>query len=403
MLMWACIILFAPLGLFWGVWLVLVVAGATRGGRAVGDRIEGLRIDVLVPAHNEEKMLPGLIESLKAQDVRLLGRVLVVADHCTDDTAALARHAGFEVLERNASPRGKPSALGEGVTLLSAQADRGAALMVVDADCICSSNLLTEAARELSRGAAVLQAAYILESKKSGLAGSMSVGFGLKNVIRPRGMKRLGLPTQLFGSGMVFRYDVLQSVHFADHLTEDMEMSLQLLKAGVRPVFLPHALVTSPTPEETGAMTRQRLRWEGGQVALWRQLPGRLIGLIIRGQWRAIISLIDWSAPPLAMGVMAWMAMSACVAVLVMLGVTSWWAFAGSVATAAMIGLYLVIGLLALSGVKGLVATLLHAPAFLWWKVSVYSRMARGGGVRQWERTDRDSTKVPAQTPVERP
>src|SRR5687768_11219780 len=57
---------------------------------------------VVIPAHNEELGLPETVHSVLASDYpadRL--RVLVVADNCTDGTAAVARRLGVECVERH--------------------------------------------------------------------------------------------------------------------------------------------------------------------------------------------------------------------------------------------------------------------------------------------------------------
>ena len=61
-------------------------------------------------------------------------RLLVVADNCTDHTAAVARAAGAEVLERrDAERRGKGYALAAGVDTL--RAGPPDVVVIVDADC----------------------------------------------------------------------------------------------------------------------------------------------------------------------------------------------------------------------------------------------------------------------------
>ena len=78
------------------------------------------RIGVLVPAHNESAGLLDTLEDIKAQ-LRSGDRILVVADNCTDDTAAIARTAGAEVTERHDPAKiGKGYALDWGLQHLSA-------------------------------------------------------------------------------------------------------------------------------------------------------------------------------------------------------------------------------------------------------------------------------------------
>ena len=87
-------------------------------------------------------------------------RVLVVADNCTDSTAALARAAGAEVLERDDTERrGKGYALD--FAFHASQAHGWAdAVVVVDADTEVSANLLEAFAARIENGAKAIQAHY---------------------------------------------------------------------------------------------------------------------------------------------------------------------------------------------------------------------------------------------------
>ena len=58
------------------------------------------RIAVLVPAHNESTGLRPTIDDIRAQ-LHAGDRLLVVADNCSDDTAAVAAAAGAEVVARH--------------------------------------------------------------------------------------------------------------------------------------------------------------------------------------------------------------------------------------------------------------------------------------------------------------
>ena len=73
------------------------------------------RMAVLVPAHNESCGLLPTLEDIKPQ-LRPCDRMLVIADNCTDDTAAVAAACGAEVIERrDAAKRGKGYALDFGL------------------------------------------------------------------------------------------------------------------------------------------------------------------------------------------------------------------------------------------------------------------------------------------------
>src|SRR5690242_1223505 len=87
-------------------YLLLLTGAAFRAVRRTPPRgrAPDRRFLFLVPAHNEEQLLPGLLENLCALDYpEPLYAVHVVADNCTDRTAELARRAGAIAHERSDS------------------------------------------------------------------------------------------------------------------------------------------------------------------------------------------------------------------------------------------------------------------------------------------------------------
>ena len=61
-------------------------------------------VGVVIPAHNEEELLPEALAALRvavglARQAGLTADVVVVADACTDSTAAIAREAGARLIE----------------------------------------------------------------------------------------------------------------------------------------------------------------------------------------------------------------------------------------------------------------------------------------------------------------
>jgi len=94
---------------------LLMLLGAVVYGRtkAPPPPCDTVSLAVLIPAHDEEAQLAATIRSL--QDTEYdpdRRRVIVIADNCTDRTAAVARAAGAEVWERSDTlHRGKGHAL----------------------------------------------------------------------------------------------------------------------------------------------------------------------------------------------------------------------------------------------------------------------------------------------------
>src|SRR5690606_226067 len=86
-------------GAWWTVLSVIAIR-PPRMNLPVPDRTPAFV--VVVPAHNEERLITRCVRSLQRAAKRYPGQVevLVVADNCTDATAADARTAGATVLER---------------------------------------------------------------------------------------------------------------------------------------------------------------------------------------------------------------------------------------------------------------------------------------------------------------
>lgn len=224
-----------------------------------------LTIAVLMPAHNEAKVIAATVSAARAV-MRAGDRLLVVADNCSDDTAARARSAGAEVVERqDPDNRGKGFALAHGVATLAATPPD--CVVILDADCEPQLGAIERIARiALARGRAV-QACYLFRPDRA--AGPVTrisnFAFMLKNRVRQRGMMRLAGTCVLTGSGMAFPWPQIAAADLANgEIVEDLVMGLRLGLAGLPPVYDDQAVVFSegaPSDEET---VKQRRRWEHG-------------------------------------------------------------------------------------------------------------------------------------------
>jgi len=122
----------------------------------------GWRLAVVVPARNEQQLLARCLESVAvaAAASRALPRrtpvdVVVVADSCTDDTAAIARSfAGVTVIETAVASVGAARRIGVDAVLASSAArfDR-LWIASTDADSVVPANWLVEQAAIARRGA----------------------------------------------------------------------------------------------------------------------------------------------------------------------------------------------------------------------------------------------------------
>lgn len=262
-----------------------------------------LRLAILVPAHNESVHLLPTMRCLQSQ--LLPGdRLLVIADNCQDDTAAVARAAGAEVLERqHASQRGKGYALAFGVDAL--RTARPDVVMVVDADCSVSPGGIQALAQRCMRTQCPVQMLDLMVAPAGAGLRTRMLEFAwlVKNQVRPLGSFRLGRACHLMGTGMALPWDLAASARLASgHIAEDMKLGVDMALAGRPTQFLTQARVTSEFPLDAAVARTQKTRWEHGHLQTLREELPRLLGALLRRPRAAILVLaMDLLIPPLAL------------------------------------------------------------------------------------------------------
>lgn len=262
---------------------------------------------VLIPAHDEAAVITPTLRSIAAQ-LRPDDRMLVIADNCSDATAAIAAAEGAAVTERHDPVRrGKGYALAHGL----AQAARWGhgVTIIVDADCLLSPGALHHLADQAARQGRPVQGDYRLEAAPGGSRASRFSAFAIrvKNYGRLLGGARLGIPCLLTGSGMAFPTALLARIELGSgEIVEDLLLAVDTTLHGAAPRFCPEALITSPLPATREAAETQRARWEGGYLSIMRRYVLRLLGTgIARGDARVAALALDLAIPPLSLLVAA--------------------------------------------------------------------------------------------------
>lgn len=276
------------------------------------------RVVVLIPAHNESTHLIPTLSSIKGQTLNGVD-VLVVADNCEDDTAQVAIAHGAMVIERtNQAERGKGYALDFGIQHLSAQ-QAPDYVVIVDADCILEKDALEQLIAASVRSSNPIQANYLMRNVGNPSIKMKIAEFAwmLKNFVRPLGFHRLGLPCQLTGSGMAFRWDVISKLSFATgHIVEDMKLGLDFAEIGNAPQFCPSAYVYSFFPTNEEGIQTQRTRWEHGHLGImFKDVPRILVQAIKDRNLSLLAMALDLFIPPLslmAMFLLLCLILSAC-------------------------------------------------------------------------------------------
>lgn len=353
----------------------------------------GLRrpaLAVLVPAHDEAGQIAGTVATLRA-GLTPGDRLVVVADNCRDATAAAARAAGAEVVERHdPARRGKGYALDCGYRHL-ARTGLPETLVVVDADCSFSPAGLDRIARLSAALDGPVQAAYRLDPPPQASSGHRLATFAtvLKQIGRPLGASRLGWPCGISGTGFAVPTRLLGTVGLANgHIAEDLKLGLDLALAGHPPRFCPQAEVTSALPAGAAARRAQQTRWEHGHLSLIPAYAGRLLGAALRrGDARLAAMALDLCVLPLVTLALAEAALTG-------LGL-AWWALGGGtgpllIAGASLALLVLAFGLAARRWGGGLLRwrDLAAVPRLVAGKAGILGRFALRRR-SEWVRTER--------------
>ena len=264
---------------------------------------------VLIPAYNEADSISNTIEALMEQTMSSL-KVVVIANGCTDQTAAIARRFPIIVMELPKLEHKKSQALNTAWQLHARDADL---VVCLDADTVLPSHAVEDWASEFTRS--------------SGLGGSSSKFTMLGEDFLTRLQRaefskwtdtalRRGYTTVLAGTGCALSGEVLRRVAAREDRdgpwvytsqVEDFELTYRIRELGYRCQVSPTVRAYTDSMTTVPALWGQRMKWQVGTVE-------DLLGL---GFSR--LTVIDWAqqASGLFMATMrlAWVSLMAVLAI----------------------------------------------------------------------------------------
>ena len=261
-------------------------------------------IAVLIPAHNEQQGIGATLDSLRSQ-LEPGDRIIVIADNCEDNTAAIARSYGAIAIERTDTvKRGKSYALDFGMRYLE-ENQPPETVIIVDADCLIQPDTLRRLASLAVHRNRPVQALYLMYSPPNSSLKTKIAEFAwaVKNWARALGYHRLGLPCQLMGTGMAFPWALIQKANIASgHIVEDLKLGLELANQKHPPLFCPEAVVTSVFPINNEGVKSQRTRWEHGHLGMIvTEAPALLLRSFAKFNIGMLALVLDMCVPPLAL------------------------------------------------------------------------------------------------------
>jgi 1,2-diacylglycerol 3-beta-glucosyltransferase len=250
-------------------------------------------IAIIIPAHDEELVIRGTLESLTSLDYEPYC-ILVLNDGSTDETGARARtfeHTGrVRVIDRppEVAAQGKGAVLNHAYRLLQELLDRGDPLVagfdpndvvvgVVDADGHLEPDALKEIARHFDHpSVGGVQMGVIIGNVDEGLiARCQDLEFTGFSQLAQAARDRIG-SVGLGGNGQFTRLEALRSLErdpWTDCLTEDLDLGLHLRRLGWQIRFCRTTSVTQQGVHTVRAWMRQRTRWAQGHYQCWDHIP----------------------------------------------------------------------------------------------------------------------------------
>ncbi|MBP3645295.1 MAG: glycosyltransferase family 2 protein [Clostridia bacterium] len=276
------------------LWQVLIsFFGFSRKTKNYQDHEPEKRFLVLVPAHNEEKVIGDIINNLSHMDYpREMYDFYILADNCTDHTADVARSMGANVLEffkdGPDAPTGKPIALQKALNALEGYQDKYDLVMFFDADNLADPNMFREVNSQFvdANGKADIIQCYLGAKNRKGMVALFYyMSYTITNRFFQFAKSRMGLNSVIGGTGFAVSAKYLHSRGgwTAMSLTEDFELQIEATCEGRRILWNNNVRIYDEKPTRFRASFRQRTRWAQGHWFVAFKNTGRLFKSLVKG------------------------------------------------------------------------------------------------------------------------
>lgn len=242
-----------------------------RRKRYFARRSYGPLVSVLLPAWNEEVGLVVTLKTILASSYRPL-EIIVINDGSTDRSDAIMRaflqkyqqHAkgsdgSIPIVYRTRPNEGKGAALNTGLALA-----RGEIIVTFDADCVVQKDAIKHLV------------SYFADVEVMAVAGNIQIGntrtiLGLIQSLEytlgfqcKKAEALLGMVFVIGGAASAFRREIFTRLGGYDTktLTEDLDLSLRIQRAGMRIVYASEAVIHTEGPTTLRGLLKQRFRWK---------------------------------------------------------------------------------------------------------------------------------------------
>ncbi|WP_227875699.1 glycosyltransferase family 2 protein [Aphanothece sacrum] len=344
---------------------------------------------ILIPAHNEAKVISESLDALLTQ-LMPQDKIVVIADNCSDQTAEIVKEKGLTVIERqNSQQRGKGYAVDYGLKFLESNPPE--VVVILDADSLMEANTLDYLVKLAYAKQKPIQSTYLMKTDLNPSMKDRISAFAImvKNLVRPYGLTQFNMPCLLNGSGMAFPWSIIRQVPVANnHTVDDMQLSVDLAIAGYAPYYCPQGQVMGRLMQQDQGKS-QRTRWEHGHLSqILIQVPHLLQASVKQQRLDLLILALELAVPPLSVLVIFWLSFTSFSLIAAIVGF-SWFPFLmfliqGLLILVSIIGSWFKFGQSIIPGMM-----LLAIPQYLIWKLPIYLNFLQKPEIN-WNKTERD-------------
>ena len=257
------------------------------------------RYAIIIAARNEQTVLGNLLDSIAAQDYPAQNlTTFVVADNCTDQTAAVARQHGAICYERfNDRECTKGFALRYLFEMIERDygRDRFDGYLIFDADNLLMHDYISRMNDAFDAGERVVVS---YRNTKNLGDGWLSASYALHWVRTCRlehcARSFFGISARIQGTGVLFDKSFVANGWNYTSLTEDRAFSSDVVAEGVTIAYQHDAQFFDEQPTSIFIAMRQRLRWAKGNLQAFTETGGKLLrGIFKQKKTRNKISCYD--------------------------------------------------------------------------------------------------------------
>jgi len=285
-----------------GIYYVATAMQSFRKIPKIPKREPQLRMAIIIPSRNEERVVGNLVDSLKRQNYpKELYDIIVVPNNCTDNTKGVALEHGAKVMDCTVPVKSKGEVLKFVFEkMLTDEPIHYDAFCVFDSDNVVDPEFLQAMNDAFLNGARITQAYRDTKNPSDTWVSSChSIYYYTINGFFNRARMAMKWSGALNGTGFGIRRDYLEKYGFDTYtLTEDLEYTAQAACVpGELVTWVPDAITYDEHPLTLKESWKQRSRWTTGTIQCFFRYFGKLFTVGIKGGSASIDMLVLFSAP----------------------------------------------------------------------------------------------------------